>query len=786
MRNLREQCARHESSGSRCGSQPPGADGGDISTCYRSKQARKLRQFFQSEGWQRKIVAFQRTKRSSKRVRRPVRTLPSAACVTSPSTELAFNARIRSALKLGISVPDAQFDAFYPDGARLVSSRFWTPVDVALRAAQLLVVDRATRVLDVGSGAGKFCVIGALSTGACFTGVEHRLALVDVAREQARAWQASGARFVHARFEVIRWDEFDALYFYNPFQEGVFSRSEQLDDTVELSLARFRFDVQVTRCLLASAKIGTRVVTYHGFGGTMPQGYSLLASEKRGTDRLQLWLKTSSIPAGACLHDQAKSSSDREGVIRAFLSHCAGLDTEHEKARPIDEVLTPMGHANHRVDPLLVKKELQRLAALSAGSSSATGAHPLEVHAGTPVARVVRAISKDAPSNGRSPPEARESPGRVLLVEDDLALLRASARQLTRAGYEVEAVSRAAQALHVLAEGCFEVVVSDIMMPDMDGITLLGAIRERDLELPVVLVTGTPTVDSAARALEHGALKYLAKPVPVKLLVDTVAQAVALCRQARAKRASLGDVAPAAPALPGLEAAFERALESLWIAFQPIVQVADRSLYGYEALLRSREPTFPHPGAILDAAERLGQLRHLGRTIRRKAVEALFGCSENFALFINIHPEDLLDPGLFDAESLLAGLGSRVVLEITERAALDRIEDAREQVSRARSLGFRVAVDDLGSGYAGLSTFALLEPEIVKVDMSLVRDVQDSKMKQRLIGSMATLCKEMGALIVAEGVETAEERDALVDLGCDLLQGFRFGRPADSLVRPTW
>jgi SAM-dependent methyltransferase len=214
--------------------------------------------------------------------------------------------RIRSKLELGIPVSDDQFDAFYPEPVRLVSSRFWTPVDVAIRAAQLLVVDRATRVLDVGSGTGKFCVVGALATGAPFTGIEHRPHLVDLARQQATEWQVSGVRFIHARSHLVSWSDFDAFYFYNPFQEGVFSRYEQLDDTVELSRQRFRFDVEAAQCLLRVAKVGTRVVTYHGLGGSIPAGYTLLASERCGTDRLQLWVKTAHVsPRAPLVHLRA-------------------------------------------------------------------------------------------------------------------------------------------------------------------------------------------------------------------------------------------------------------------------------------------------------------------------------------------------------------------------------------------------------------------------------------------------------------------------------------------------
>jgi signal transduction histidine kinase/EAL domain-containing protein (putative c-di-GMP-specific phosphodiesterase class I) len=408
-----------------------------------------------------------------------------------------------------------------------------------------------------------------------------------------------------------------------------------------------------------------------------------------------------------------------------------------------------------------------------------------------------RPIRSDAPRKTTSKP-APESvsaagttgvAGRILLVEDDVALLRGLTRQLERTGYRVEPHAEGSAALKALDRGGFDVVVSDISMPGMDGITLLRKVRERDLDLPVVLITGEPAVETAVQALEYGALKYLPKPVAINELIETIAQATPLYRLARTKRDALtvlGKTAGEASDRAGLEAAFGSALDSLWIAFQPIIRVADQSAYGYEALLRTSEPAFPHPGALLDAAERLGELRRLGRVIRDKAVEPLFGTPDELALFINLHPEDLLDPFLFDPGSLLARLGSRVVLEITERAALDSIKDARGKIAEARALGFRIAVDDLGAGYAGLSSFALLEPDLVKLDMSLVRDVNDSTMKRKLVGSMASLCKEMGSLIVAEGVETAEERDTLVELGCDLLQGYRFGKPQAALVRPAW
>jgi EAL domain-containing protein (putative c-di-GMP-specific phosphodiesterase class I) len=155
-------------------------------------------------------------------------------------------------------------------------------------------------------------------------------------------------------------------------------------------------------------------------------------------------------------------------------------------------------------------------------------------------------------------------------------------------------------------------------------------------------------------------------------------------------------------------------------------------------------------------------------------------------LFLNLHPSDRADETLFDTLSPLTQMASRVVLEVTERAAIEEVDDVERRVSQLREHGFRVAVDDLGAGYAGLSSFALLEPEIVKLDVSLLRDIDQSPVKQKLVASMTSLCKDMGFLVVAEGVETVAERDCVVALGCDLLQGFLFARPGRPFPSASW
>jgi EAL domain-containing protein (putative c-di-GMP-specific phosphodiesterase class I) len=126
------------------------------------------------------------------------------------------------------------------------------------------------------------------------------------------------------------------------------------------------------------------------------------------------------------------------------------------------------------------------------------------------------------------------------------------------------------------------------------------------------------------------------------------------------------------------------------------------------------------------------------------------------------------------------------VLEVTERATLDDVPDVRERVARLRALGFRIAIDDLGAGYAGLSSFASLEPDVVKLDMSLVRHAHQHDTKRKLIQSITTLCRDMHMQVVAEGVETSDERDVLIECGCDLLQGYLFAKPGAPFPGVAW
>jgi EAL domain-containing protein (putative c-di-GMP-specific phosphodiesterase class I) len=248
---------------------------------------------------------------------------------------------------------------------------------------------------------------------------------------------------------------------------------------------------------------------------------------------------------------------------------------------------------------------------------------------------------------------------------------------------------------------------------------------------------------------------------------------------------ALYDASDPAYHLRDLEDKLNRCLATLTMHFQPIVQAGTRTRFGYEALLRSTDRVLPHPGAILDAAERLERVTTLGRAVRAQAAKVIASAPvERGLVFVNLHLHDLFDKQLTSPFAPLSKIASRVVLEITERTSLEGQIDLRYRVAELRELGFQIAIDDLGGGHARMGTFSPLDTDFVKLDMALVRDVEKHQMKQRLIRSVTQLCREQGTQVIGEGVETEAEAEVLVELGCDLLQGYLIARPGPPFVDP--
>ena len=231
--------------------------------------------------------------------------------------------------------------------------------------------------------------------------------------------------------------------------------------------------------------------------------------------------------------------------------------------------------------------------------------------------------------------------------------------------------------------------------------------------------------------------------------------------------------------------------EQVQMVYQPVLDLVDRQVIGLEALTRVPRSRFPNPEILFKIAQQNNTLWTLERICRNRALAGLPHLTAGQKLFLNVEPDSLHDPHLLEqpfADRLLqAGLRpQQIVLEITERTAIQDFTMVRRMITRCRRQGYQVAMDDVGSGYAGLQTIAEINPDYIKMDMSLVRDIHRHSIKRELVSTIRRFSDSTGITLVAEGVETLEELKSLVDAGVRCAQGFLFSRPARAPLEPDW
>ena len=218
--------------------------------------------------------------------------------------------------------------------------------------------------------------------------------------------------------------------------------------------------------------------------------------------------------------------------------------------------------------------------------------------------------------------------------------------------------------------------------------------------------------------------------------------------------------------------------------YQPIVDMDRGSIMGYEALTRGPENTaFEGPKALFGFSDQSRLSGELDVLCRQKALRNARGFDPEKKLFLNSLPETLRTPGLVEQNlrSILEEVTLQphnVVLEITERSAIEDFEAFGREVERLRRMGFLVAIDDVGTGYSSLQTISEVPSDFLKIDISLIKNIHQSLIKQDLVQSLLQVASRTGTWIIAEGIETAEEYQALRARGVRYGQGFYFARPA--------
>ena len=221
----------------------------------------------------------------------------------------------------------------------------------------------------------------------------------------------------------------------------------------------------------------------------------------------------------------------------------------------------------------------------------------------------------------------------------------------------------------------------------------------------------------------------------------------------------------------------------LSVVFQPIVNLADGTLFAYEALVRCRREEFKNPLVLFERAVAIGCAGRLGRLIREIAVPLGAG----MPLFLNIHPQELHEAWLVRPDDPVFVHDNVVFLEVTEAMPLTQHALCMDVLRDLRSRSnVELVVDDLGAGYSNLKHILDLEPKVVKLDRELIMNLDRSARQRQLVTSVVRLCGDLGATVVAEGIETDDEFAALRDTGAHYGQGFLFARPAYPMPAVTW
>jgi EAL domain-containing protein (putative c-di-GMP-specific phosphodiesterase class I) len=316
-------------------------------------------------------------------------------------------------------------------------------------------------------------------------------------------------------------------------------------------------------------------------------------------------------------------------------------------------------------------------------------------------------------------------------------------------------------------------------MPPPDGLELLGRLRDLQPRCVRILTSGALDLPVVMHAINRGEVsRVVAKPFSRQTILDAIDAAVAA--RARLEELCIG-------ARSDMFDVQRRHLqecltgEVMQLALQPIVASADRCVYGYEALMRSSHAVLDTPTRVIAAAEAHDMLGRVADRVTQCAAGVLRTLPEQATLFVNVHPGELSDAAAVHQRYLqLQPWARRVILEITERSYVLENDTWRDSVDSLVRCGFRIAVDDLGSGYNSLSVLAALRPHFMKVDRSIVEQIERDDRKQRLVELLVLFAKATGTQLVVEGIETEEEAGVVTRMGADLLQGFLYGRPTPS------
>ncbi|WP_034621732.1 EAL domain-containing protein [Cellulomonas sp. URHE0023] len=373
----------------------------------------------------------------------------------------------------------------------------------------------------------------------------------------------------------------------------------------------------------------------------------------------------------------------------------------------------------------------------------------------------------------------------VLVVDDSRSNLDRVREFLIEQGMErIVTETDARRVRTLLPEVRPDLVLLDLHMPEVDGYEVLAQVQAyaAGSYLPVLVLTADTSTAARDRVLGLGAQDFLTKPLDVTETRLRIANLLQTRELYSTLRSSVQERQQPEPADDegdgGTRRRIERALHNGTrdIVYQPVVDIQSLSVVGHEALARFSDPGHGGPERWFADAFSVG----LGIEMEWAAAVAALGYLERspapLFLAVNMSPATalhMLDRDLFTPE-----MASRMVIELTEHVPVEDYSAVRGAFAGLRMQGARLSADDLGAGYAGFRHLVRLRPDIIKLDISLISGIHGSMEKRALTRSMVSFAQEVGAQLIAEGVEEPEELAALQELGVPWAQGYLLGRPA--------
>ena len=365
----------------------------------------------------------------------------------------------------------------------------------------------------------------------------------------------------------------------------------------------------------------------------------------------------------------------------------------------------------------------------------------------------------------------------ILLVDDDNDFTEVLALRLQTRNYIVSIADDGKSALEKAKEKP-DLILLDIMLPEMNGYEVCQKLRQDQTthDISIIMLTGRDDPQAKIEGLYIGADDYITKPFEAEELFARI-EAVLRRKQSFEERPR-----DRMQLIEEIKRIIDK--EMMVPHFQPIFYLRNRRLLGIEVLSRPPElGYFNNPEILFDTAFHLGMLFDLEISCHKKALVKLGKAAKEKLIFFNISPyliQDAKSRGFAALYNNYTKL-DLITLELTERTAIKDVGTFLRRLEFFKESGFKISIDDIGSGYASLDLLVEIKPNFIKIDMPLIRNIQVDTVRQNLLAAIVAFCKKSNIISIAEGVEETEQLDMLVKLGIDAAQGYLLGRPCPEI-----